>query len=69
VNLGLGGDTLSEVRRSGVVDLKLVLLRPVRWSGAAVAERVRVRELSNDEGQRLLRVVRRSSGSVVRVIA
>jgi len=30
-----------------------------------VAERVRVREISNDEGNRLLRIVRRSSGSVV----
>jgi transposase len=30
-----------------------------------MAERVRVRELSDDEGQRLLRIVRRSSGSVV----
>jgi transposase len=30
-----------------------------------VSERVRVREISNDEGQRLLRIVRRSSGSVV----
>jgi transposase len=30
-----------------------------------VAERVRVREISNEEGQRLLRMVRRSSGSVV----
>jgi transposase len=30
-----------------------------------MAQRVRVRELSNEEGQRLLRVVRRSSGSVV----
>jgi transposase len=28
-------------------------------------ERVRVRELTNDEGNRLLRIVRRSSGSVV----
>jgi hypothetical protein len=28
-------------------------------------ERVRVRELSNDEGRRLLRIVRRDSGSVV----
>jgi transposase len=28
-------------------------------------ERLRVRELSNDEGNRLLRIVRRSSGSVV----
>jgi transposase len=30
-----------------------------------VAERVRVRDISNDEGNRLLRIVRRSSGSVV----
>jgi transposase len=30
-----------------------------------MAERVRVRELLNDEGNRLLRLVRRSSGSVV----
>jgi transposase len=30
-----------------------------------VAERVRVREISNEEGVRLLRIVRRSSGSVV----
>src|SRR3954453_10399400 len=30
-----------------------------------MAERVRVGEISNDEGQRLLRIVRRSSGSVV----
>jgi transposase len=30
-----------------------------------VAERVRVREITNEEGQRLLRTVRRSSGSVV----
>ena len=30
-----------------------------------MAERVRVREISNDEGNRLLRMVRRSSGSVV----
>ncbi len=30
-----------------------------------MAERVRVREITNDEGQRLLRIVRRSSGSVV----
>lgn len=29
-------------------------------------ERVRVREITNDEGQRLLRIVRRDSGSVVR---
>jgi transposase len=30
-----------------------------------MAERVQIRELSNDEGNRLLRIVRRSSGSVV----
>ncbi len=30
-----------------------------------MAERVRVRELSNQEGSRLLRIVRRDSGSVV----
>jgi transposase len=30
-----------------------------------VAERVRVRDITNDEGNRLLRIVRRSSGSVV----
>jgi transposase len=30
-----------------------------------VAERVRVRDISNDEGNRLLRIVRRDSGSVV----
>ena len=30
-----------------------------------MAERVRVRDIDNDEGNRLLRMVRRSSGSVV----
>ena len=30
-----------------------------------MAERVRVREIDDDEGQRLLRIVRRDSGSVV----
>jgi hypothetical protein len=30
-----------------------------------MAERVRVREITNDEGNRLLRTVRRDSGSVV----
>ena len=30
-----------------------------------MAERVRVREISSDEGNRLLRMVRRDSGSVV----
>jgi hypothetical protein len=31
-----------------------------------VAKRVRVRDITNDEGQRLLRIVRRDSGPVVR---
>ena len=31
-----------------------------------MAERVRIREITNDEGNRLLRIVRRGSGSVVR---
>jgi len=30
-----------------------------------VAERVRVRDISNEEGNRLLRLIRRSSGSAV----
>src|SRR5258708_12458287 len=30
-----------------------------------MAERVRIREISNEEGNRLLRIIRRSSGSVV----
>jgi hypothetical protein len=30
-----------------------------------VAERVRVREIDDDEGHRLVRIVRRGSGSVV----
>ncbi|MGW5645604.1 hypothetical protein ACWEV3_35585 [Saccharopolyspora sp. NPDC003752] len=30
-----------------------------------MAERVRVRELGDDEGNRLLRIIRRGSGSVV----
>jgi len=30
-----------------------------------VAERVRVREIDDDEGRRLVRIVRRDSGSVV----
>jgi transposase len=33
--------------------------------GGGVAERVRVRDITNEEGNRLLRIVRRSSGSVV----
>jgi hypothetical protein len=32
---------------------------------SGMAERVRVREISNDEGNRLLKTVRRSSGSIV----
>ena len=30
-----------------------------------MAERVRVREIDDDEGQRLVRIIRRGSGSVV----
>jgi hypothetical protein len=49
----------------------------VVWSGAGalpaflitetgpVAERLRVREIDDDEGRRLVRIVRRGSGSVV----
>src|SRR4051794_26336447 len=33
--------------------------------GADLAARVRLREVSNEEGNRLLRIVRRTSGSVV----
>jgi transposase len=33
--------------------------------GVSVAERVRVREIDDDEGRRLLRIIRRGSGSVV----
>jgi transposase len=42
-------------------------VRGVRWAarGAIMAARVRVRAISNEEGNRLLRIVRRSSGSVV----
>ena len=37
--------------------------RRLRWDGA---ERVQVRDLTNDEGRRLLSIIRRGSGSVVR---
>ena len=36
----------------------------IRETGS-VAERVRVREIDDDEGKRLVRIVRRGSGSVV----
>jgi transposase len=57
-------------RRSGSADLgweafTLVLSVPVFPQEHEMAERVRVREISNDEGNRLLRMVRRDSGSVV----
>src|SRR5512134_2008027 len=41
--------------------------RVVRWAarGAIMAVRVRVRAITNEAGNRLLRIVRRSSGSVV----
>lgn len=41
-----------------------LIARVFDWR-CVVAERVRVREISADEGNRLLRIVRRSSGSVV----
>jgi transposase len=41
------------------------LLRAVAHAGG-MAERVQVRDLTNDEGRRLLSIVRRGSGSVVR---
>src|SRR5215469_15088099 len=43
-----------------------MLVRTARCRQAVrVAERVRVREIDDDEGKRLLRIVRRGSGSVV----
>lgn len=39
--------------------------RPVIGREATMAARVELREISNDEGNRLLRTIRRSSGSVV----
>jgi len=43
-----------------------VLCRAARVREAVrVAERVRVREIDEDEGQRLLRIIRRGTGSVV----
>lgn len=43
-----------------------MLVRAARCRQAVrVAERVRVREIDDDEGQRLLRVIRRGTGSVV----
>lgn len=43
------------------------LLVRTAWCRQAVrvAERVRVREIDDDEGRRLLRIVRRGTGSVV----
>src|SRR3954447_9139239 len=43
-----------------------MLVRTARCRQAVwVAERVRVREIDDDEGQRLLRIIRRGTGSVV----
>ncbi|MEY9988591.1 transposase [Streptomyces sp. V4I8] len=43
-----------------------MLVRTARCRQAVrVAERVRVREIEDDEGQRLLRIIRRGTGSVV----
>jgi hypothetical protein len=57
-------------RRSRSADLgreafTLVVSVPAFPQEHEMAERVRVREISNDEGNRLLRMVRRDSGSVV----
>jgi transposase len=41
------------------------LCRPLAARGAIMARSVRVRAISNEEGNRLLRIVRRGSGSVV----
>ena len=45
--------------------VRIGALVPVFPRERRMAERVRVREITNDEGNRLLRTVRRSSGSVV----
>ncbi len=43
-----------------------MLVRTARRRQAVlVAERVRVREIDDDEGRRLLRIIRRGTGSVV----
>ena len=50
------------VRIGGMVGVSAPVLPP---RSLVMAERVRVREITNDEGNRLLRTVRRDSGSVV----
>jgi hypothetical protein len=42
-----------------------LLLRALIAETGAVADRLRVREIDGDEGRRLVRIVRRGSGSVV----
>ena len=39
--------------------------RPVIQQTGPVTERLRVREIDDDEGRRLVRIIRRGSGSVV----
>jgi transposase len=65
----LSTSTSSVTRRAestepGVSVLRLIG-RVLSSPGAVMAERVRVRELTNDEGRRLLRMVRRTGGSAV----
>src|SRR6266571_5291152 len=43
----------------------MVVLGASRGQAVLVAERVRVREIDDEEGQRLLRIIRRGTGSVV----
>ena len=43
---------------------QLFLLAPMAETGL-MAERLRVREIDDDEGRRLVRIIRRGSGSVV----
>ena len=47
-------------------DLQVAQNSASRERGGQVREGIRVREITNDEGKRLLQIVRRSSGSVVR---
>jgi hypothetical protein len=44
---------------------RALLLRGLIAQAGPVAERVRVREIDDDEGRRLVRIARRDSGSVV----
>jgi transposase len=61
----LFGDAPGGVPVRGLMGGRLGGSVPVFLQEHRMAERVRVREITNDEGNRLLRTVRRSSGSVV----